>query len=704
MQKPRSIYLFQWLSLILLACVFWALRHECIQADSANQICLASATPALGFINTILSGGFFPWSVESYYTYAFNGSLIIIALIVAALIGTRRCSWCTAGYLLALSACVYGELMSVQLQPLAFGVWFCAGLILAGVAFYLETGKDRSFLSTPFMDPDARQTNPRWYEIGMFALVFMAIAAARFYAVNRMPGYWDAEMCGHRPVVASWELMIEQELGNFSQQASGLSWLLVHRFFSSYEDPFSFFLDQRILGAGVSLLNCWITYFLLRSLAGPFAALAGLIMFGFGPVEIEWARGATLHHLPIFIGLLLVWWTCKAFYERTWRAFIIVALLIPLTKYFYPSARLIALGPSLGFVGALLWHRKEWRGHTLKLFFIPLGGLLYVFSRSLLSWYTVGTFRWIFPFEQIQPINGEGSLRNTLVSMARVTPDLLRETFSIPLIFDHYTRFTTIYPPHVLSSLGVIFGGIALIRLVSNMKNPFALTWIGVLLGGVVPTMLTGLSERRYAVTIIAVSLLASLELTWFLNHLLKPRVPKIVPALKAGVLGLSATCLCIFQTSIMFSRPANRPHQLSMIEAVRPLITPDTFVIHMETANPCPFFYGIFDLLKQSEGRIGYLYCLDMPGCPKDAIMNPQIAIGTWQYRNTELASQASMVKSRRDWSRLLFVFYTHPSTIPWQQMLRERYPKGVGREIVIPNLQNDTTGVYVFEAPYEP
>ena len=703
-QRLRSIYVFQWVSFIFLACVFWVLRHECIRADATDQICLASATPALNFINTIMGGGFFPWSLEGYYTYAFYGSLILLGLIFAALIGTRRCSWWTSGYLLALIACVYGELMSVQLKPLAFGVWFCAGLILAGIAFYLQTRNDGSRLSTAWMDTDARRVDPRWYEIGILALLLIAIAAARFYAVNEIPGHWDTEMCGHRPVVASWELMIQQELGNFSQQASGLSWLLAHRFFSGYEDAFSFFLDQRILGAGISLLNCWIVYFLLRSLAGPFAALAGLIMFGFGPVEIEWARGATLHHLPIFIGLLLVWWSCKAFHERTWRAFIIVALLIPITKYFYPSARLIALGPCLGFVGALLWHRQEWRGHTLKLFLIPLGGLLYMFSRSILSWYTTGTFRWIFPFEQIQPINGEGGVLNTLVSMAKVVPDLLRETFSIPRIFDHYTGFTTVYPPHVLPSLGVIFGGIALIRLLCSVRHPLALTWIGVLIGGVVPTLMTGLSERRFAVTIIAISLLATLELTWFLNHLLAPRIPKIVPALKTGVVGLSATCLCVFQTSVMFSRPANRPHQLYMIEAVRPLITPGTFVVHMETGNPCSFFYGIYDILRQSEGRIGYLYCLDLPGGPKEAMMTPRITVDTWQYRHTALASQASIVKSRQDWSRVLFVFYAHPSTVPWQQTLKERYPNGFGREILIPNLRNDATGVYVFEAPYEP
>jgi hypothetical protein len=50
-----------------------------------------------------------------------------------------------------------------------------------------------------------------------------------------------------------------------------------------------------------------------------------------------------------------------------------------------------------------------------------------------------------------------------------------------------------------------------------------------------------------------------------------------------------------------------------------------------------------------------------------------------------------------------VLFVFYVHPSTLVWQQRLKERYPNGSGREIPIPVANGETTGVYVFETPWE-
>jgi hypothetical protein len=50
------------------------------------------------------------------------------------------------------------------------------------------------------------------------------------------------------------------------------------------------------------------------------------------------------------------------------------------------------------------------------------------------------------------------------------------------------------------------------------------------------------------------------------------------------------------------------------------------------------------------------------------------------------------------------MYVFYTHPSTIAWQRMLQERYPKGSGREIPVPPSNAETNSVYVFETPWEP
>ena len=235
------------------------------------------------------------------------------------------------------------------------------------------------------------------------------------------------------------------------------------------------------------------------------------------------------------------------------------------------------------------------------------------------------------------------------------------------------------------------------------MRSPLALTWAGVLIGGVVPALLTGLADRRFGFTIIALPLLAVIELSWFINRMVAPRLPRIAPLLKTGFFGVSALYLCLFQTWVMFSRQGEKPLQLHLVETVRPLVTPGTVVVHLDTTNPCPFFYGVYDILRSSGGRIGYVHLSTLPDDMTSIFADHRVPADSWQYRDTELAFQAETVRTRRDWSRMLFVFYSHPNTLVWQQRLKERYPNGTVREIPIPP-HIDIRAVSVFEAPWEP
>lgn len=63
-------------------------------------------------------------------------------------------------------------------------------------------------------------------------------------------------------------------------------------------------------------MNCVVVYILLRFIHGPFAAVLGLIVFGFGPLDLDWSRLPSLHHLPVTAGLLLTWATFVAFIRR----------------------------------------------------------------------------------------------------------------------------------------------------------------------------------------------------------------------------------------------------------------------------------------------------------------------------------------------------------------------------------------------------
>ena len=703
-QKLSPLALFQFISLSLLIIAIFFLRHECLQADSRHALCLADATRGVTFINEMFTALDFPRLLFEYYTFAFSGSLILITIVLSALAITRGITWWIALYFAAIACCVYAELVNIRGDAATFATLYGFGIVLVSGAFYLVRKRGAVVLSDAWLDSSSKKERIQWFEIVAFAAIMLATAATRFYGVNQIPGHWDSEMCGHRPVVASWNLMAQQELGRFSQTAAGLSWMLVHRFFTRYEDPLFFFLDQRILGAAISLLNCWLTYFFMRSLAGPFAGLMGLIVLAFGPLEIEWARGATLHHLPITIGLLMLWWSCKAFNERTIRAFSILALLIIASKYFYPSARLIALGPACAFLGVVLWHRKEFSKHQVRLLLIPAGLGIYLLSRSILWWFTTGSVDWLFPFVRIQPVLNNGDLTSAFVLVVKNIKNVVFEMFLTPTQFGHYTRHATIHPHRLLPTITTVFAGCALVRLIWTMKNPTTLIWLGVLCGGAIPALMTEVADRRIAFTVIAVSLLGILELSWFLNTIVKPRLPRLTNWLKATTVISSAVFLCTFQTYATFQRPAVRPHQLYLINSIRPLLTPGTLVVHLTNENPCPFFYGIYDLLQTAEGNIGYVYALSLPGGLTEAIMTPRVVPDSWQYRSTKLSEQVKSMRTKNDWSRVMYVFYNHPSTLPLQQMLHQRYPKGSAREIAMAQSNIKAGSVYVFETPWKP
>lgn len=696
--------LFQCASLALLACLFWALRGECLQADAADSMCLSGATPFISFIKDTLIGARAPWWLYDHYKYTIYGCMALLGLALIVLLLLKRCPLWGALYLIAICVCALGELKSLYEQPSYFLALYVCGMTIAAVAFFLLARVNKNEIGHGVAGLEAQKAPPRWYEIGAFALLFGAIAITRFYAINRIPGHWDAEMCGHRPVVASWNLMLQQELGTFTQQASGLSWLLAHRFFSRYDDPLFFWLDQRFIGAAISILNCWVVYFFLRYLGGTFAALMATAVFAFGPLEIEWARGATLHNLPLLVGLLLTWVSFKAFYERTWRSFLLLALLIIASKFVYPSSRLVALGPCLGLLGLVFTHRPEWHGHKRKLILIVFGGALYALSRSIAAWMNGADFRFILPFDQIQPITGQGNFAHTALGMAKSFINAVPEIFSNPRAFGHYTLHTTLHPPRAMPSIATIFAGLALVRMVFAIRTPGALIWLGVLVGGLIPTLMTELADRRFGFTLIALPLLAVMELTWFCNRFLAPRLPITTRVVKVSIFSLCTTLLLTSQITVMFSRPPGRPHQLNLIEAARPLVKPDTLVVHLDGANPCPLFYGIYDILKDSHGSIGYASSLDFRGGPTEAINQPRVSVDTWQYRHTALAEQSALMKSRREWPRLLFVFYPDESTIPWQQMLKQRYPRGEGREVMAPNPSKGAGKIYAFETPWEP
>lgn len=679
----RSLLLFQLIALALLAAVFWALRAECLWSESNQLTCLSILANPVSNVERAVQTTFLGGRPYNLYAYLIYGALGGISVIAMALLVTRSLPVWGFFYLATLAIACGGEFFVLR-GDVELGGWLHLGSVLTAlVAFGLLWRRNRGALSLRWMDPDINHDRvPRRVEFLVVAAIFVFLTLARFYQLNVNPPAWDTESCGHRSVAASWHLIIEQELERLSQQSSGMSWTVLHHYFTRVDDPLLFDLDQRLLGVAISLLGCWAVYFLMRYLSGQFAAIFALVVYGFGPLDLHWSRLPTFHHLPVFVGILLAWASFAAFSRRTWGAFGAMTLLVVMTKFVYPSAKLIALGPVMGMCGALLWENREWIGHRKKFLLLVAGLALFALFRTLISPLAFEEFRLLAPFAQIQPVHNGNSLLTTLQLLGNEVLEFFRLVYFGPIIPSHYTIPATTQPWRSIPSVGIVFLTLALVHLIFMARRPFALICIGLLIGGVIPAIVTGMEERRVSFVLVFLPLLAILEFVWFVDVLLVPKLPRLAKVLKGSVLILTAICLWSYQTQAFFSRPQARPTQHLFNEALRRYITPDTLVVNLSSEHDCAIFYGVYDLVRDSGGRIAYAPASEArPGV--DPIVNPSIRDNTWHYRYTDLKSHVTTVLARQEWPRKLFVLMGDANREDLKQRLRAQYPNG--REIVV-------------------
>jgi hypothetical protein len=476
--------------------------------------------------------------------------------------------------------------------------------------------------------------------------------------------------------------MLQQELEMLSQQSSGMSWTVLHHLFTRLDDPLLFDIDQRLLGVGISLVGCWAVYFSMRYLRGPYAAVFALVLYGFGPLDLHWSRLPTLHHLPVLVGILLAWASFAAFTKRGWGAFCALALLIVATKFVYPSAKLIALGPVFGMGAALTWENREWLGHRRKFILVFFGLFLFAMFRSFISVIRFDEFRLLAPFAQIQPVHNGNSLMTTLQLLGKEVLEFFRLLYFGPVIPSHYTMHATTLPLRSLPSVSVVFVTLAFVHLLFMARKSLALLFVGLMVGGVIPAIVTGMEERRVSFVVVLVPLLALLEFIWFVDVLVAPKLPRIARSVKGIVVVLTAVCLWSYQTQAFFSRPVARPTQHIFNEELRKYIAPDTLVVSLSPEHDCSIFYGIYDLLRDSGGRIAYTTGYEVRQ-GQDPIVKPDIKTTTWHYRYTDLQSHVQTVTGRQDWPRKLYVLKGNGNTDEVKQRLRAQYPGG--REILI-------------------
>lgn len=693
----RKLFSFPVCLSLLALCAFWLLRGECISSELHDQECLAAAQQPIDALRQWVGTTLGKLSIQRYMTYAVYLGVIGVLLLVIATWCVGRGSVWSLLYGASIAVSLFGERAAFHRQASNTIYLQLAALALGAIALYLVWRRRDGSLEKHWIEPGAHTRRASLLEAGAVLAIFAVIVCTRFYALNRLPGLWDAEGCPHRAIAATWNNIVEQELGEHVQQSSGMAWVAIHHLFNHVNDPLLYLLGERLIGVGLSLLNCVVVYLFVRYLSGPFAAVLALIVYSFGPLDLEWSRLPTLHHLPVAVGLLLTWATFKAFAGRSWRAFFAVALLMVATKYVYPSAKLLSAGPVLGACGALIWERRSWFSHKRKLLLVALGCVLFATVRSILYGVWRQKFELVTPVPMIQPSQAKGSLWDSVVVLASEAFGFLYEIFYGPYDPTHWTVHATVEPYRALPSICVAFATLALLRLLFLLRKPYALICIGLIVGGLIPGIVTGLAERRIAYSLIFISLLAVIEVAWFLDSVLVGKLSRLNTLAKAMILVCVGTAMLSLQTQGYFSRVHAKTVQNMLTERIRPLVKPDTLVVYLAEERRCEFFYGIYDRLEESGGRIAYANANDTPKGPEEMIQDPSPVLNSWYYSLTGLKSQIPLLKESKTWPRVLYVFQETRERMSWKDELSTRYPNGRGYTEEFPDLYRQR--IFIFD-----
>ncbi len=690
---------FQLFCVVLAGAVFFALRQECFESEAAGRACLEVVSSPIKWISDF--GTFIlnrHWHFARYEMEVAAGAL---GLTLLTLLCVRRCTWWAFFYIAALALAGMGELSALSRKPDLTLYYHCGAFAAAIIAFVLMVWRDSSRVSTGWIDPARSVARVSLWEIVVVTAIMLVTCATRFYQLNRLPFGYDGESCPHRLVSETWDRILGQEVGLFVQQSSGMSWVVIHKLFTRLSESSLFYLDQRLLSTAISLLGCLVFYFFLRNLRGPFAAITGLVVYAFGPLDIDWARLPFMHHLPVILSLLIAWATFHALNARSWWSFMPLVALIPCTKFVYPSAKLASFGPLAAMVGVFIFQRPEWRGH-LKKFSLPLLGLvIFVGVRSLVHYVVTGETTFVRPFDNPYPSDKIVSQADRIRQMMEQSLYFFYEIFYAPVAPTHWTNHAMVMPVRSVSSIIAVFSVIAFARLLVMIRRPESLVFIAMIAGGLIPGMATEIADRRIAVSIVLCFVLGVLELSWFLDAIVARGSKLLAKTYKLAIPLCLVLALGISQTTAFFTRTPGRPIQMQVGDTALSLLKDDTLIVYPAEERRCEMFYTFYDRMKGTEGSIAWATGDDGPHKALDQLRQPRPVLTSWYYTTSELIPQIESLKKRTYWKNYLFIFQPTKEREPWRALLKELYPQGKETIVEYPNTNQQRMLFFEVENP---
>lgn len=683
MGRTKTALLYVSISLIALA-LYTVCLIACVGSDTAGGMCLGTFSPYVKNLQRLSK-----WmETREIYTKEFTWIAYILGGFTLVALARKRFR---LGLFWVLASVAFAAEWAALLSKETLALTLHSTAVLSLALFWLGSAK--------FVEEKRSEEAPvSLVEMSAFFALFTCFMFMRWYALNRLPSGWDTEMCIFRFISSHWPSIWGHELGYSPQTSGGLLWLFLANFVGNFDEPFTFYLEQRYVAVAVSAAKLLLLYFFLRACVGRFAAFFGCILLGFGPPEDWWARQPGLHHLPGLIAIGVLWSTWSAIRNPTWRNFLLATFCSILCRFIYPSAMFMVFVPFSVFSALLVLRWREWRPHLGKIAFLLVGIGVWLGWASLVHGFYLG--EWILKPPFAIPSN-YALPQSFPEKLHRIFVDNLGDLFTGVLLHQmnpaHWTFSLTSLPGRSVTSAAIILSILGLGRMLSRPRDPITILFVVALLWASVPALTTNVADRRLGGIFIVLIAIAAREAS-FILELSRSTIGRHLTTVFACVIPvIIGVNLAWIGVARFFGMNNGVPRQVAVGRIFNEEVQSGTLVVDLVGQLHCDWFYTVYRKLKSFNCEAGIVSSQYQNGLTiKELIDNPRIDTQNWTIVNTGLVNCPGW-KERR-WSKVTYILTESPMVPKLLQELTERYPQGVTENRVAEISAHDKEKVVLF------
>ena len=672
------------------------------QDANSNKISLNFLTPFVLFCSDI--GSLFatkphPWI--KYYCGAtitagtilllapsFKGSRCIIFAILLAIIGQfLLVDRYTTSLLFTKLGLGAADHRTIAIVDTKLGIPAGASLyILATLAFIMGLKKAPKALFSQALTPTPWSFHA--LDAFIFSGIFLLALILRVYSINLIPGGFEGELSPYSAGATSLRGLFYANRGvNGPWAPLGILYYLpIFLTTSIYAvDLVSLRLSSALVGLATLIPLFLLTY----RLGGRFAAHLATAFFAFNCLHIGWSRtDIHPHGVTTWPSLFMCLFLLKAYDTRKPIWALGVAAMMGLSWHQYPSGQSAVIIPLLALGLFFVFNKCKLAVSKLQAFLIFAGVILWLLGLPLSYYSAEGGFTFRNPFTITGPRASWGDPNiphSTIDSLIHVTTMATIQTWDV-------IRGIFFKQPYFFHQEWVPYFDLIQARTVAWLEVPFVLFAFFIFL----------FHRKRFECCVIFAFLLAAILPGVLSEHAYPKRLSTFFPALDIlagiGIVLLLKTvnlsknwvvCLCssfiisafalyfCFLCNVWFSQrywKMQEPPEIAMTENLAQSIVPGTIVLGDVTRgyDAGKYLYLLLDHLTKPENRPN-LWMPSSLTAIQTPLKAPQRFKRTWCYLWTKLDKQIGETESFQGWKKVLFIFQTNRSNIPYHKAIAD-------------------------------